>query len=270
MGADESTPRKISRRQALGIMGVAGVAGIGLIVGCGDDDDSASTTPTGTSGSTGTPTGAASATATAVATVTPAPTTAAAITCVVTPDETEGPYFVDEMLNRSDIRRDPTSGAVSTGIPLALTVRVYKTGTACEPLAGASVDIWHCDADGLYSDVSANNTVGQKFLRGYQETDANGVETFITVYPGWYQGRTVHIHFKIRTFDGASTTYEFTSQLFFDDSLTDQVYQDAPYSSRPNRSMLNSNDNIYDDMLLMNVTPSGDGYASTFDVGLQM
>jgi protocatechuate 3,4-dioxygenase beta subunit len=268
MGTEERAARKITRREALGILGVAGVAGFGLIAGCGDDD-ATSATPTGTSGGTATPTSAAG-TATAVATATPAPTTAAAITCVVTPAETEGPYFVDEKLNRSDIRSDPTSGDVVAGIPLALTIRVYKVGTSCEPLAGATVDIWHCDADGLYSDVSANNTVGQKFLRGYQVTDDSGVATFTTIYPGWYQGRTVHIHFKIRTFDGSSTTYEFTSQLFFDDSLSDEVFTNAPYNTRGSRSTLNSNDGIYDDMLLMNVTPSGDGYASTFDVGLQM
>ena len=269
MGAEDKTPRKITRREALSILGVASVAGLGLIAGCGGDDDAATATPTRTTGGTGTATGTAG-TVTAVATATPAPTTAAAITCVVTPDETEGPYFVDEMLNRSDIRPDPTSGDVTAGIPLALTIRVYKVGTSCEPLAGALVDIWHCNADGLYSDVSANNTVGQKFLRGYQLTDDSGVATFTTMYPGWYQGRTVHIHFKIRTFDGSSTTYEFTSQLFFDDSLSDQVYASAPYNARGNRGTLNSNDNIYDDMLLMNVAPSGNGYASTFDVGLQM
>lgn len=265
---EDSTARKITRRQALGILGVAGVAGLGLITGCGDDDDSATSTPTRTSGGTGTAN--ATAIATAVATATPAPATAADITCIVTPEETEGPYFVDEMLNRSDIRSDPTSGAVSAGIPMALTVRVYNVGSTCEPISGAHVDIWHCDVGGNYSDVSQNNTVGQKFLRGYQETDSSGVASFTTIYPGWYSGRTVHIHFKVRTFDGSSTTYEFTSQLFFDDSLTDEVYTQSPYSARPNRDVLNSNDNIFNDMLLMNVVPSGDGYASTFDVGLQM
>ncbi len=267
MGREETPARTITRRQALGILGVAGIGGLGLIIGCGDDDDAATGTPTSTAGAGGTGTASAG---TPTATPTPAPTSAAAITCVVTPEETEGPYFVDEMLNRSDIRSDPSSGAVSAGTPFLLTMRVYKVGTSCEPLAGAHVDIWHCDADGNYSDVSQNNTVGKRFLRGYQVTDDSGVATFTTIYPGWYSGRTVHIHFKIRTFDGSSTTYEFTSQLFFDDSLTDEAYAIAPYSARPNRDVLNSNDNIYDDMLLMNVSPSGDGYASTFDVGLQI
>lgn len=271
MGTEDKTPRKITRREAISILGVAGVAGLGLIAGCGGGGDTASATPTRISGGTGTATNTAgTGTATAIPTATPAPTTAAAISCVVTPDETEGPYFVDEMLNRPDIRSDPTSGAVSAGIPLALTIRVYKVGTSCEPVSGALVDIWHCNAGGLYSDVSANNTVGQKFLRGYQLTDDSGVATFTTIYPGWYQGRTVHIHFKVRTFDGSSNTYEFTSQLFFDDSLSDEVYANAPYNTRGNRGTLNSNDNIYDDRLLMNLAPSGDGYASTFDVGLQM
>jgi protocatechuate 3,4-dioxygenase beta subunit len=268
MGTEETTPRRITRRQTLAILGVAGVGGLGLIIGCGDDDDAATGTPTGTLGATAT--GSAAGTAPAVATATPAPTTAADITCLVTPEETEGPYFVDEMLNRADIRSDPGTGAVSEGIPFYLTVRVYRVGDSCQPLSGAHVDIWHCDADGNYSDVSQNNTVGQKFLRGYQVTDDSGVTAFTTIYPGWYSGRTVHIHFKVRTFDGSSTTYEFTSQLFFDDSLTDQVYTNAPYNARPNRDQLNSSDNIYDGMLLMNVVPSGDGYAATFDVGLQV
>jgi protocatechuate 3,4-dioxygenase beta subunit len=270
MGIREKPQRRITRREALGVLGVAGIAGLGLVIGCNSDDNSSSTP---TPGATRTPTSAASGTATAApsATATPAPTSAAAINCVVTPAETEGPYFVDEMLNRSDIRPDPTSGAVSEGVPLVLTVRVYNVGNnMCEPVSGAHVDIWHCDAAGHYSDESANNTVGQKFLRGYQVTDENGAVTFTTIYPGWYQGRTVHIHFKVRTYDGSSKTYEFTSQLFFDDSLSDQVFAAAPYNARGNRDTRNSNDNIYDDMLLMNVTPSGGGYASTFDVGLQM
>src|SRR5712692_9688370 len=136
--------------------------------------------------------------------------------CVVRPEQTEGPYFVDEQLNRSDIRTDPTTGAASAGTPLEITIRVFNG--ACAPLAGAHVDIWHCDAAGKYSDESANSTVGQKFLRGYQVTDENGAVKFTTIYPGWYMGRAVHIHFKIRTYDGTSQTSTFTSQFFFDDA----------------------------------------------------
>ena len=89
-------------------------------------------------------------------------------------------------------------------------------------MAGAMVDICQCDAIGVYSDVRATNgffnTGGQRFLRGYQVTDASGVAKFTTVYPGWYQGRSVHIHFKIRTNAGGRNA-EFVSQLYFDDAF---------------------------------------------------
>jgi protocatechuate 3,4-dioxygenase beta subunit len=197
---------------------------------------------------------------------------------VVRPEETEGPYFVDEKLNRSDIRSDPTDGSVREGVPLALTFIVSSVGGGgCTPLQGASVDVWHCDAAGVYSDVTDNgaggfSTVGQKFLRGYQVTDADGKAAFTTIYPGWYSGRTVHIHFKIRTTDSAGKAYDFTSQLYFDDALTDQVFAQAPYSAKGERNTRNAQDGIYadgGDQLLLELTRQGDGYAATFDIGLQ-
>jgi protocatechuate 3,4-dioxygenase beta subunit len=199
--------------------------------------------------------------------------TAAQPGCIVRPQQTEGPYFVDEQLNRSDIRSDPTDNAVKPGVPLKLTFRVSQVnGAACVPLAGAIVDLWHCDATGAYSDVRdrGSSTVGQKFLRGYQTTDANGLATFTTIYPGWYPGRTVHIHFKIRT-DGANQSSEFTSQLYFDDGLTDQVYQQAPYSSREARNTRNDRDGIFrggGEQLLLSLLPEAEGYAATFELGL--
>jgi protocatechuate 3,4-dioxygenase beta subunit len=184
---------------------------------------------------------------------------------------------VDERLNRSDIRSDPAGGAVKAGIPLHLTLRTLRvTSPACTPLAGATVDIWHCDALGLYSDERANGTVGQKFLRGYQTTDANGVVRFTTIYPGWYMGRTVHIHFKVHTPDAtaAGRGYEFTSQLYFDDSVTDRVHTQAPYASRVQRSLRNRDDGIYrrgGRQLTLAVNEDGrSGYTATFDIGLRM
>src|SRR5204863_7919560 len=135
------------------------------------------------------------------------------------------PYFVDEKLNRTDIRADASGGAPREGARLDLTIQVGRMASgACTALQGATVDVWHCDALGVYSDASdpSFNTKGQKFLRGYQVTDANGRVQFTTIYPGWYQGRAVHIHFKIRTDAGSASTYDFTSQFFFDDDLTDQ------------------------------------------------
>src|SRR5437773_1702569 len=122
---------------------------------------------------------------------------AAAIpSCVVRPEQTEGPYFVDERLNRSDIRSEPSTGVLKAGVPLRLVFHVSQISTnACMPLKGAYIDVWHCDALGVYSDVQGGRgsagTSGTKFLRGYQVTDSNGMAEFMTIYPGWYQGRTV-------------------------------------------------------------------------------
>ncbi|GAA6622941.1 intradiol ring-cleavage dioxygenase [Scytonema sp. NUACC26] len=196
--------------------------------------------------------------------------------CVVSPEQTEGPYFVDEKLNRSDIRSDPADGSVKDGVPLQLTLQVSKIGsTGCTPLAGAIVDIWHCDAQGIYSDVTDRsfNTVGKKFLRGYQVTDANGTVQFTTIYPGWYQGRATHIHFKVRTDATSGQSSEFTSQLYFDDSISDRVYALSPYSSKGQRTMKNAEDGIFQnggDQMLLKLAKNGQGYAATFNVGLQM
>ena len=160
--------------------------------------------------------------------------------CVVRPEQTEGPFFVDEKLRRADVRSDPADGTARPGVPLALTFAVSKlSGSDCSPLAGATVDIWHCDAGGVYSDVG--DAVGKRFLRGFLETDAAGNAAFTTIYPGWYEGRTVHIHFKIRTSGGS----EFTSQLFFDDALTDKVHATPTYSSRGQRTTRNAADAIF-------------------------
>ena len=199
-------------------------------------------------------------------------TTAAIPACVVRPEVTEGPYYVDEDLNRSDIRSDPSTGEVKDGAPLALTFTISQVSNGnCVPLEGAKVEIWHCDAAGIYSDVSdpGFSTVGQKFLRGYQVTDANGQATFVTIYPGWYASRAVHIHFKVHN-DTSEQSSVFTSQLFFDDALSDQVFTQAPYSGKGQRDTLNSTDRIYDEQLLLAVDQAGDGYAATFDIGLQI
>ncbi|WP_392531588.1 intradiol ring-cleavage dioxygenase [Nostoc sp. C117] len=196
--------------------------------------------------------------------------------CVVTPEQTEGPYFVDEKLNRSDIRSDPADGSVKDGIPLQLTLRVSQIGnTSCTPRAGAIVDIWHCDALGVYSDVTdpSFSTAGKKFLRGYQVTDANGNVQFTTIYPGWYQGRTVHIHFKVRTDAASAQNYEFTSQLYFDDSITDRVHTEKLYASKGQRNLKNAGDGIFQaggDQMLLQLTKTSLGYAATFDIGLQL
>ncbi len=205
----------------------------------------------------------------AAATPSPAPS------CVVRPQLTEGPYFVDERLNRSDIRSDPSDGTVRPGALLTLTFNVSRISAgACTPLVGAHVDVWQCDALGVYSDVQdpGFNTRGKKFLRGYQVTDNRGVARFTTIYPGWYQGRAVHIHFKIRSAPSASRGLEFTSQLFFDDTLSDRVHARQPYAAKGQRTLRNAGDGIFrqgGSQLILNLTQDGQAYRAVFNIALQ-
>jgi len=197
-------------------------------------------------------------------------------TCVARPALTEGPYFVDEKLNRSDIRADPSDGTVRPGAPLQLTLRVSRLAAgACAPLPGAMVDLWHCDAAGVYSDVAdpGGSTVGKKFLRGYQLTDGDGLTRFTTIYPGWYPGRAVHIHFKVRAAAPGGRVHDFTSQVFFDDALSDQVFAQPPYAGRADQRLRNQRDGIFRNagaQLLLAVTPAAPGYAGTFDLALEI
>ena len=195
--------------------------------------------------------------------------------CVVQPEQTEGPYFVDKMLNRVDIRQDPSNGAVSGGVPLsvAFTVSQVAAGGACVPVSGAQVDLWQCDAAGIYSGVKdANfNTVGRHFLRGHQLTDAAGKASFVTIYPGWYPGRAVHLHFKVRTTPSAARGYEFTSQLYFDEGMTDRVFAREPYSARTAQRRRNEEDRIFQNggkQLILPVSETRDGYAGAFSLAL--
>ncbi len=240
--------RNLNRREMLGLMGSAAAAIV--FVGCGDSEQSGSGESTGPA-----------------ATVSTGETTAetASSTCVVKPEQTEGPYFVDAGLNRSDIREQ------REGVPLDLTFNVSRidADAACTPLAGALVDIWQCDALGQYSGVESN--VGETFLRGHQVSDESGNARFMTIFPGWYQGRAVHIHFKIRDSPESQQGYEFTSQLYFDDALTDQVHSQQPYAQKGERDRRNSDDGIYGgggDELLVPLNENGQGYEGTFAIAL--
>jgi protocatechuate 3,4-dioxygenase beta subunit len=195
--------------------------------------------------------------------------------CVVRPASTAGPYYVDEKLQRSDIRSDPTDGTVKEGIPVALTLNVSSIAKgACAPLAGAIVDVWHCDAHGVYSDAvdPLFNTAGKKFLRGHQITDQHGVVRFTTIYPGWYPQRTPHIHYKIRSPQSAKSPYEFTGQMYFDEGMNDRVYAKAPYAGRGKRTVSNITDRIYNAdggrQSMLTVKPAKDGFTAVFDVAL--
>jgi uncharacterized protein (TIGR03437 family) len=208
------------------------------------------------------------------------------LTCVAaTPTVTEGPYWVDEKLFRSDIRTDPTTGVARSGIPLTLGITVQNLSSgSCAPLVGAYVDIWHCDAKGIYSDESTYNpgggtgsvnTSGQKFLRGYQITDAGGQVTFTTIYPGWYSGRTIHIHFRVRTYSGATVLGNFVSQIFFDDATNNTVLTQTAYSRTTARDTTNTNDMVYRvaNQERMLATASGDvtsGYTASIITGVTL
>ena len=198
--------------------------------------------------------------------------------CVVRPQQTEGPYFVDAKLLRSDIRSDPTDGSVKEGVPLRLVFRVSQIGdSVCAPLPGAVVDVWQFDAQGVYSAVRDFNglfdTREKKFLRGHQVTDETGTARFTTIFPGWYRGRAVHIHFKIRTDPGVERGYEFTSQLYFDEAATDRVLAEAPYAANKMRRIKNAEDGIFrrgGDELMAALTEDDEGFAGSFDIGLEL
>ena len=156
----------------------------------------------------------------------------AADQCVLTPELTEGPFYVDNAV----FRRKVTEGRA--GYPLQLRLRV-QDAAGCKPIQGAVVEIWHADANGDYSGVNGASTT---FLRGQQRTNKNGIAVFETIYPGWYTGRAVHIHLKVHV--GGSEVH--TGQLFFKDAITQSVFQDnAPYSSRGTQDTFNADDGIY-------------------------
>jgi protocatechuate 3,4-dioxygenase beta subunit len=199
-----------------------------------------------------------------------------------TPQQTEGPYFVDGMSNRSDIRADPSTGSVQQGIPLRLVIHVYSADNGtCVPLKGARVDIWHANSQGIYSAVKDFGTTGQQFLRGYQVTSTNGTAHFTTIYPGWYQGRTIHIHVKVRTFEGSNKTLEWTSQFYLNNSINKQVHTQLPYSKHGPPTTTNEQDGIYTGAssdgllktnsgqhLMLNLTKDGQSYLGTFSIVL--
>lgn len=182
--------------------------------------------------------------------------------CILSPAETEGPYYINPRLVRTDISEG------LAGLPLQLNLRVLRVA-GCVPISGAIVDIWHCDAAGIYSGFTGQlggvTSVGQNFYRGVQLTDANGNATFHTNYPGWYPGRTVHIHFKVIL--GAATAV--TSQLYVPDTLTDEVFAACePYTARGVRNTRNTQDPLYNAQLLMSPTVQKGGVVANFTIGI--
>jgi protocatechuate 3,4-dioxygenase beta subunit len=203
--------------------------------------------------------------------------------CVLTPELTEGPYYID--LN--DVRSDITEGRSGAAMKLAITV---VDATSCTPVKDAAVDIWHCDAGGEYSGFGSASgsaemppggppgggppggrqatTNAERFLRGTQVTEATGLCTFQTIYPGWYTGRAVHIHVKVHT--GGEVVH--TGQLFFDDDFTDTVYKGQPYAKRSARDTRNDADSIFGQSGgsgLVDIKANGAGYDASTTLGVK-
>jgi protocatechuate 3,4-dioxygenase beta subunit len=211
--------------------------------------------------------------------ISPAATPAGSpIACVLTPEVTQGPYYIDY----ARIRRDIRAGREGTRLDLRLTV---LDATSCRPLAGAAVDVWHADAGGIYSGFEAASagqgppiaagggtsipTDSHRFLRGTQLTDPRGDVAFVTIYPGWYTGRAVHIHMKVHR--GGSVVH--VGQLFFTDTLTDSVYRAEPYAARGSRDTRNASDSIFTQAggpaAILAVTKLGSGYTGAITVGVR-
>lgn len=197
-----------------------------------------------------------------------------------TAQQTEGPYFVDGMPNRSYITSDTSDGSVEEGIPLTLKLNIYGVDDgACTPISGAQVDIWHANSQGVYSGVQDASISGQNFLRGYQLTDGNGTVQITTIYLGWYEGRAIHIHVKVRSFEGSQETFEWTSQFYLPNSANEKVHTLTPYSDLGPVDMVNEEDGIYaggstdgliqsnaGQHLMLSFTELVGGYHGTFNV----
>ncbi|NLU83735.1 protocatechuate dioxygenase [Rhodococcus sp. HNM0569] len=311
--------RRVSRRRALSIGGTIGLGG--FLAACAGGDNGNSTTATASTS----PTATAAATGTApddiLALLDEAPQ------CVMAVEETQGPYYFDVDSIRSDIRED------RPGTTLQLALRVQDV-TGCAPGTGtavtnAVVEIWHCDAGGVYSGFESGSqaanpgggpggpggqppqggqppegmgqppegmppggmggpdgagsgetsdgsySVGEQeatttddgtYLRGAQATDGNGVAQFTTIFPGWYRGRTPHIHLKVHV----DKTTVLTTQLFFEESVIDEAYQVAPYSEHTGRDTTNDTDSIYHDEGLLTVRKTADGYLAAVNLGIDV
>jgi protocatechuate 3,4-dioxygenase beta subunit len=306
---------RISRRRALSLGGTVGLAGV--LAACGASGDGSPVAPA-------TPTAEPAADATALLD--------AAGTCRLSPEQTQGPYWFDVDSIRSDIRED------RPGLPLVLALRVQDVsacsgGGAATPVANSVVEIWHCDAGGVYSgfesasrgrdggpppggpppsrgpgggpggpppsgtpgspnpaggegpDSGGRNASGETsngsysvgdreaatsddgtYLRGAQVADANGIVRFTTIYPGWYAGRTTHIHCKVHI----DKKTVLTTQLFFDDALNDEVYTVPPYAEHTGRDTRNDDDSIYDAAGLVTTRRSADGYLAAINLGIDV
>jgi protocatechuate 3,4-dioxygenase beta subunit len=219
----------LSRRDVLGVIVGAGGA---IVLSCGDNLAGPKDAARDGASATGGDAGSAS--------------------CAETPEGEVGPYFADDSadgFNRSNILSNLDGSSTQVGVPLTLSITVLDSEKGCTPYAGAQIDIWHCNAAGVYSDIAGEGTSTEQWLRGYQLTDTNGQVTFTTIVPGWYAGRTTHIHLRLRTsYDEGSATDDGTNttQCFFDQTFVDTLDTTvAPYSAEGQNPTTNAGDRVY-------------------------
>ncbi|MGC4107917.1 MAG: intradiol ring-cleavage dioxygenase [Thermomicrobiales bacterium] len=238
--------------------------------------------------------GSNSSAATAVASPAAGSSSATAVAsgvCVLTPELTVGPYYLDDLLVRGDI----TEGK-KAGVPLDLKISVVSTVDGCSPIGNAAVDVWHCDAKGFYSGFTESSPGGtgtyvddgsdpDTFLRGVMLTDADGVAEFTTIYPGWYISRDIHIHMKVHvggatsdgTYDGGTVAH--IGQLAFDDSFSERIAKESPYNEKTDTFTRISEDSVFVDVedddptYFLTLTPNDDsdltkGITATITVGV--
>ena len=290
----------VNRRQALQRLGVLGIGAVASACGSSNGGNAATATPTAsatqpptasptppptvapsftptrsvtsapsaTASPTPSDTPPPSATATAppsatpTASPSPSPTvTPEQIDCILSPTQTLGPYFIDAGLARADIRED------RAGVPLRLALQVVNSND-CTPIRDAVVNVWHADATGAYSGFAGQpggvDTRGQTYLRGFQVSDADGRVEFTTIYPGWYVGRTIHIHVRIHL----DATTLLVTQVYFPEDVTAQVQTQEPYASEGPSDTDNDEDGIFDELLVMNVAAEGDGFVAAMVIGI--
>jgi protocatechuate 3,4-dioxygenase beta subunit len=247
----ESTKKQWSRREALGLLTVAGAA---WSAACGDDSPTSPSTITTATSTTPT-------TTTTPPTTTPPPTNTGS--CAVSPSETIGPFPSLSDFVRSDIREG------KPGLPLTLIISVVNTNSACSAVQGAVVDVWQCDATGNYSQYGSERTL--TYLRGLQTTDSTGRVTFTTIYPGWYQGRATHIHVEV-TINGRSVK---VTQIAFPEDVTAQVYRTGVYASGGQNPTTNARDMVFSDgvtneLITFTGGDTTSGFTATFQVGVAL
>lgn len=276
----------ISRRRALSLGGTIGLGS--LLVACAGDSAPSSASK-----------GAAPSATPSAALAPPTPAASdivaaldAARTCATSPEQIQGPYWFDVDSIRSDIREQRPG----TVLQLALRVQdvsACSAGGPARPVSNCVVEIWHCDAGGLYSgfessstgratsrrgadttsdgsyssgDREASTTDDGTYLRGAQVADDKGIVQFTTIFPGWYPGRTAHVHLKVHL-DRKSV---LTTQLYMEDDVATEVYAAAPYNDRAGRSTLNSDDGFFDETAVLTVIDANGGRLGLINLGVDV